>query len=63
MNPYGPPAPSKTPAQIRQDIADQIRALDQREAWIRSRYFVDMETIRRERDMLEDMWRKTYETD
>ena len=49
-----------TPAQKRQIIADEMRALDLQEAQARAAYSTEMQRIEARRDALEEMWRKTY---
>ena len=51
-----------TPAQKRQIIADEMRALDLQEAQARADYSNEMRRIEGRREMLEEMWRKTYES-
>ena len=52
-----------TPAQKRQIIADEMRELDLQEAKARADYSNEMRRIAGRREMMESMWRKTYETD
>lgn len=53
----------KTPAEIRQAIDEEIRQLNEQEAQARAAFASEMERIDARRDALEEMWRKTYETD
>ena len=53
----------KTPEEIRQAIANEIRELNQEEIEARAAYSNEMQRIEARRDALEEMWRKTYETD
>lgn len=53
----------KTPAEIRQDIADEIQELNQAEIQARADFSNEMQRIEARRDALEEMWRQTYETD
>lgn len=52
-----------TPEERRQAIADLMQQLDRDEAQARAEYESKMQLIEQKREMLEDMWRKTYETD
>lgn len=53
----------KTPEDIRQAIADEVQQLDREEAQARADFSSEMQRIEARRDALEEMWRKTYETD
>lgn len=53
----------KTPEEIRQAIANEIQELNQAEIEARAAYSNEMQRIEARRDALEEMWRKTYETD
>jgi hypothetical protein len=53
----------KTPEEIRQAIANEIQELNQAEIQARAAYSTEMQRIEARRDVLEEMWRKTYETD
>lgn len=53
----------KTPEEIRQGIADEIQELNQAEIRARADFSNEMQCIEARRDALEEMWRKTYETD
>lgn len=53
----------KTPEEIRQAIANEVQQLDQEEAQARADYSNEMQRIEARREVLEEMWRKTYETD
>ena len=52
----------KTPEEIRQAIANEIQELNQAEIQARAAYSTEMQRIEARRDVLEEMWRKTYET-
>lgn len=53
----------KTPEEIRRAIANEVQELDQEEAQARADFSNEMQRIEARRDVLEEMWRKTYETD
>ena len=53
----------KTPGDIRQAIANEIQELNQAENEARAAYLNEMQRIEARREVLEEMWRKTYETD
>ena len=53
----------KTPEEIRQAIANEIQELNQAEIQARAAYSSEMQRIETKRDALEELWRKTYETD
>lgn len=53
----------KSPEEIRQAIADEIQELNQAEIQARADFSNEMQRIEARRDVLEEMWRKTYETD
>ena len=52
-----------TPELIRHRIANEIQELNQAERQARAAYSSEMQRIEARRDELEEMWRKTYETD
>lgn len=52
-----------TPEERRQAIADIMQQLDRDEAKARAEYESKMQLIEQKREMLEEAWRKTYETD
>lgn len=51
----------KTPEEIRQGIAAEVQELNQKEAQARADYSHEMQRIEARREVLEEMWRKTYE--
>ena len=51
------------PRDIRKAIADEIQELDQAEIQARAAFFSEMQRIEARREVLEGMWRRTYETD
>ena len=53
----------KTPAEIRQAIDEEIRQLNEQEAQARADYANEMQRIEARREVLKEMWRKTYGTD
>jgi predicted transcriptional regulator len=53
----------KTPEEIRQAIANEIQELDQAEIQAGAAFANEMQRIKARREALEEMWRKTYETD
>ncbi len=53
----------KTPEEIRQAIAAEVQELNQAEIQARAAFASEMQRIEARRDVLEEMWRKTYETD
>lgn len=53
----------KRPGDIRQAIANEIQELNQAERQARAAYSSEMQRIEARREVLEEMWRKTYETD
>lgn len=52
-----------TPEEIRQAIANEIQELNQAEIRARADFSNEMQRIEARRDVLEEMWRKTYGTD
>lgn len=52
-----------SPEERRQAIADLMQQLDRDEAQARAEYESRMQLIEQKREILEEMWRKTYETD
>ena len=62
MTIFGPFFPT-TPAEIRQAIDAEIRQLNEQEAQARAIFASEMQRIEARRDALEEIWRKTYETD
>lgn len=50
----------KTPGDIRQAIANEIHELNQAEIQARAAFESEMQRIEARRDVLEEMWRKTY---
>ncbi len=53
----------KTPEEIRQAIAAEVQELNQTEIQARAAYSNEMQRIEARREVLEELWRKTYETD
>lgn len=53
----------KTPEEIRQAIAAEVQDLNQAEIQVRAAFASEMQRIEAQREVLEEMWRKTYETD
>ena len=49
------------PRDIRKAIANEIQELDQAETQARAAYFSEMQRIEARREVLKEMWRKTYE--
>lgn len=63
MDDKGIHAVLKRPGDIRQAIANEIQELNQAERQARAAYSSEMQCIEARREELEEMWRKTYETD
>ena len=53
----------KTPEEWRQAIEAEVQDLNQAEIQARAAFASEMQRIEARRDVLEEMWRKTYETD
>lgn len=51
------------PPQRREIIAESMIELDREETRLNADHCTKLERIQRRRDMLEEMWRRTYETD
>lgn len=53
----------KTPEEWRQAIEAEVQNLNQAEIQARAAFTSEMQRIEARREVLEEMWRKTYETD
>ena len=52
-----------TPEERRQQISEIMQMLDRDESQARAEYESKMQLIERKRELMEEAWRKTYETD